>query len=306
MHENRLIFFHKQNTSARLRFLKFANGSVCAFEPLPALSQILDSSIDPDAENNIVEHPAQLLPDAGAQLGLDPVERLSGQRRERPAARLREERRADQHEGRQKQELQQRLKLPVATPHEPDALTFTAIDDIDSGVVKFDWLFDVVDTRQELKVDLFYNTALFDPDVVAAVLRDVLAAADRIASGGDDHGVQVFPFQHPAVIVRAFFAESRWLRLAGCFHQVLPPLEVGPDGLDRRTDGPPVVDHELRASRIWKEHQLHPLEANELAGAVARGCRLGDDMGIVVAIPPAYEKKLNALVSLFSHKRENS
>ena len=71
MHENRLIFFHKQNTSARLRFLKFANGSVCAFEPLPALSQMLDSSIDPDAENNIVEHPAQLLPDAGAQLGLD-------------------------------------------------------------------------------------------------------------------------------------------------------------------------------------------------------------------------------------------
>jgi hypothetical protein len=40
------------------------------------------------------------------------------------------------------------------------------------------------------------------------------------------------------------------------------------------------------------EFPADPLEANELAGAVARGCRLGDDMGIVVAIPPAYEEKL--------------
>jgi hypothetical protein len=40
------------------------------------------------------------------------------------------------------------------------------------------------------------------------------------------------------------------------------------------------------------EFPADPLEANDLACAVARGCRLGDDMGIVVAIPPAYEKKL--------------
>jgi hypothetical protein len=34
------------------------------------------------------------------------------------------------------------------------------------------------------------------------------------------------------------------------------------------------------------------LEANELAAAVARGCQIGDDVGIDVAIPPAHEEKL--------------
>lgn len=36
----RAIFFHKQATSARLRFLRFAHGSVCAPEPLPADAQL--------------------------------------------------------------------------------------------------------------------------------------------------------------------------------------------------------------------------------------------------------------------------
>jgi hypothetical protein len=40
------------------------------------------------------------------------------------------------------------------------------------------------------------------------------------------------------------------------------------------------------------EFPSDPLEAIDLAGAVARGCRLGDDLGIVVEIPPAYENKL--------------
>ena len=70
MSKNRLIFYHKQNTSARLRFLKFANGSICAFHPLPALSQLLDSSIDADDEGKVIEHPAHLLQEAADRLGL--------------------------------------------------------------------------------------------------------------------------------------------------------------------------------------------------------------------------------------------
>ena len=71
MNDCRLIFYHKQNTSARLRFLRFASGSVCAFEPLPALSQIVDESIDVEVDSTVVTHPARLVRDAGRQLGLD-------------------------------------------------------------------------------------------------------------------------------------------------------------------------------------------------------------------------------------------
>lgn len=71
MHACRLIFYHKQDTSARLRFLKFDSGSVCAFEPLPALSQMIDESTDVDVDESIVTHPAQLVRDAGQSLGLE-------------------------------------------------------------------------------------------------------------------------------------------------------------------------------------------------------------------------------------------
>jgi len=67
----RLIFYHKQDTSARLRFLKFDSGSVCAFEPLPTLSQMIDASIDADVDEGIVTHPAQLVRDAVNRLGLE-------------------------------------------------------------------------------------------------------------------------------------------------------------------------------------------------------------------------------------------
>jgi hypothetical protein len=39
----RSILYHKQATSARTRFLRYANDSVCAFEPLPRLAQLLDN-----------------------------------------------------------------------------------------------------------------------------------------------------------------------------------------------------------------------------------------------------------------------
>ena len=72
MTQNRLIFYHKQHTSARLRFLKFASGSICAPDPLPELSQLLDSTINRyDEDDNIVTHPARLLHEASDRLGLD-------------------------------------------------------------------------------------------------------------------------------------------------------------------------------------------------------------------------------------------
>jgi len=39
------------------------------------------------------------------------------------------------------------------------------------------------------------------------------------------------------------------------------------------------------------------LEGNDLVNAMARGCQVGDDMGIAVAIPKAYEKKLRDFFS---------
>ncbi len=72
MNGSRLIFYHKHRASARLCFLKFDSGSVCAFEPLPVLSQLIDSAIRIDEEDDtVVMHPAQLKQNACKRLGLD-------------------------------------------------------------------------------------------------------------------------------------------------------------------------------------------------------------------------------------------
>ena len=60
----RVILYHKQATSARTRFLRFGNGTVCAFEPLPMPAQLLDASPD-----NTVMHPAAALHAVEQQLG---------------------------------------------------------------------------------------------------------------------------------------------------------------------------------------------------------------------------------------------
>ncbi|MBF0256993.1 MAG: hypothetical protein HQL47_11185 [Gammaproteobacteria bacterium] len=52
----RAILYHKQSTSARLRFLHFAYHSVCAFAPLPSLAQV-----HPGRGERLVMHPAQVL-----------------------------------------------------------------------------------------------------------------------------------------------------------------------------------------------------------------------------------------------------
>ena len=66
MPNTRLIMYHKQSTSARLRFLKFPYGGVCGFEPLPTLAQLLDE----EAHDSVVAHPAPLVAQAEQRLGI--------------------------------------------------------------------------------------------------------------------------------------------------------------------------------------------------------------------------------------------
>lgn len=61
----RLLLVHKQSTSARVRFLRFAHG-VLAFTPLPALSMLDESAKAP----RLMHHPAAFLRAAEHKLGL--------------------------------------------------------------------------------------------------------------------------------------------------------------------------------------------------------------------------------------------
>ncbi len=62
----RLLFFHKQSTSGRTRFLRFPEG-MCGFAPLPEGSRLRPADEDPPA---VVAHPAAPLRDAAQRLGL--------------------------------------------------------------------------------------------------------------------------------------------------------------------------------------------------------------------------------------------
>lgn len=64
----RLILVHKQDTSARTRFLRYANGIV-APEPFPPLTAVLDEN-DAPRENGVVMHPAALVKRVTADIGL--------------------------------------------------------------------------------------------------------------------------------------------------------------------------------------------------------------------------------------------
>lgn len=65
----RIIFFHKHGTSARTRFLRFADETVCAFSPLPRLASYVDKG-DLVDEPAVAMHPAVLLKEASERLGL--------------------------------------------------------------------------------------------------------------------------------------------------------------------------------------------------------------------------------------------
>ena len=57
----RLIVYHKQATSARLRFLRFAERTVCGFGPLPSLAVVVDAAEMAQFDTTVVPHPAALI-----------------------------------------------------------------------------------------------------------------------------------------------------------------------------------------------------------------------------------------------------
>lgn len=59
----RIILYHKQATSARTRFLKLGHNSVCLFEPIPKLAELLDRE-----PGNTINHPAAILQEAEREL----------------------------------------------------------------------------------------------------------------------------------------------------------------------------------------------------------------------------------------------
>jgi hypothetical protein len=68
MNDVRFILYHKQSTSGRTRFFRFAHGGVCGFVGLPTLVQVLDPEERP--VSSIVPHPAALLTHIQRQLEL--------------------------------------------------------------------------------------------------------------------------------------------------------------------------------------------------------------------------------------------
>lgn len=65
----RIILFHKHGTSARTRFLRFAENTVCAFAPLPALAQVIDETVKVP-QPTVGFHPAMQLKQAAEKLQL--------------------------------------------------------------------------------------------------------------------------------------------------------------------------------------------------------------------------------------------
>ena len=62
----RLLLAHKQKTSARVRWVRFAHG-LCAFQALPTLASVLEVA----PLNRVELHPTLYLRSAEARLGLD-------------------------------------------------------------------------------------------------------------------------------------------------------------------------------------------------------------------------------------------
>ena len=58
-----LVAYHKQATSARMRFLVHAGGSVCGPDALPSPAQLvaLDEGVPDTGDTGVVAHPAPLL-----------------------------------------------------------------------------------------------------------------------------------------------------------------------------------------------------------------------------------------------------
>lgn len=67
--EPRLLLFHKQAVSARVRFLRFPHGGGCGPDPLPDLVQMADA-VTPGGDDTVVAHPGLLVARVARDLGL--------------------------------------------------------------------------------------------------------------------------------------------------------------------------------------------------------------------------------------------
>jgi hypothetical protein len=68
-----LVLYHKQHTSARLRFLRHAHGGICAAGPMPAdtrIETVVGAGAQVGAGASLSTHPGMLLRAAEAALGL--------------------------------------------------------------------------------------------------------------------------------------------------------------------------------------------------------------------------------------------
>jgi len=62
----RLVMYHKQSTSARTRYLRLADGGICAFQSLPTGAEL---HFEPSEEGCVLPHPAAAI--AAAENWLD-------------------------------------------------------------------------------------------------------------------------------------------------------------------------------------------------------------------------------------------
>jgi hypothetical protein len=63
--EYRVILYHKQASSARTRFLRFAHESVCAFTAIPRFARLVEGEA-----GKMVVHPSAVLREVESRLGL--------------------------------------------------------------------------------------------------------------------------------------------------------------------------------------------------------------------------------------------
>lgn len=66
----RVILLHKHGTSARTRFLRYREGTVLAFAPLPKLSALYDETLPPPDPAVVEYHPAMVLKQLAQYLDL--------------------------------------------------------------------------------------------------------------------------------------------------------------------------------------------------------------------------------------------
>lgn len=75
-----ILVYHKQSTSARLRFLLDTAQGVCFATTLPALAVLADDAVLQDKRGVVSDHPAMVLRELALKLGLAPdqLELVSG------------------------------------------------------------------------------------------------------------------------------------------------------------------------------------------------------------------------------------